>query len=83
VIGTVFLWGRVIECTRGWRTSRAYRKAICVPATCVSHRLKAEQVALALIDYGVPVQLLEADCCGPDEVVAAIGHQAPAGEADA
>jgi hypothetical protein len=75
VIGTVSLWGRVVECTRGWRASRAYPKAIYVPATRAPYWLSAEraaEVALALTDYGVPVELLDPNTCGPDDIVAAI-----------
>jgi hypothetical protein len=76
VIGTVSLWGRVVECTRGWRASRAYPERIYVPATRAPYWLRAtrvDEVALALTDYGVPVELLDANSCGPDDVVAAIG----------
>jgi hypothetical protein len=76
VIGTVSLWGRVVECTRGWRASRAYPKAIYVPAMRAPYWLRAEraeEVALALTAYDVPVELLDADSCGPKEVVAALG----------
>jgi hypothetical protein len=76
VIGTVSLWGRVVECARGWRASRAYPKRIYVPATRAPYWLKVEQadeVALALTDYGVPIELLDTNSSGPDDVVAAIG----------
>jgi hypothetical protein len=51
VIGTVSLWGRVVEYTRGWRASRAYSKAIYVPAMRAPYWLRAErgeEVARAL-----------------------------------
>jgi hypothetical protein len=73
VIGTVSLWGRVVECTRGWRASFAYPKMIYVPATrapCWLRAQRAEAVALALTDYDVPVELLDADSSGPEEIVA-------------
>jgi hypothetical protein len=75
VIGTVSLWGRVVECTRGWRASRAYPKTIYVPATRAPYWLRAEraeEIALALTDYDVPVQLLETNSRGPEELVAAL-----------
>jgi hypothetical protein len=75
VIGTVSLWGRVAECTRGWRASRAYPKAIYVPATRAPYWLRAEradEVALALTDYGVPVELLDPNPCDLDGVLAAL-----------
>jgi hypothetical protein len=77
VIGTVSLWGRVVECTRGWRGSHAYPKRIYVPVTRAPHWLRAErayEVALGLTDYDVPVELLDADSCGPDEFVAALDN---------
>jgi hypothetical protein len=79
VIGTVFLWGRVVECTRGWRGSLAYPKTIYVPAMRKPFRLTAEpadEVALGLTDYDVPVELLDARCSDPDELVATLGAQA-------
>ena len=79
VIGTVSLWGRIVECTRGWRASRAYPKAIYVPATRAPYWLRAEraaEVALALTDYGVPVELLDPNSSGPDGVLAAISAEA-------
>jgi hypothetical protein len=76
VIGTVSLWGRVIECAHGWRASYAYPKTIYVPAVRAPYWLKAgetEAVALALTDYGVPVELLDANSRGPAEIVASLG----------
>jgi len=81
VIGTVSLWGRVVECTRGWRGSRAYPKKIYVPPTRAPFWLKAERVeeiALDLTDYDVPVELLDADSCDPKEFVAALDARAAA-----
>lgn len=82
VIGTVSLWGRLVECARGWRASHAYPKMIYVPATRSPYWLRAvpaREVALALTDYGVPVELLDGDYRGPDEVVAALGVRATRG----
>jgi len=71
VLGTVSLWGTVVECERGWRASHAYPRQIHVPATRRRRlsflrglrrpSLPAEEIALALTDYGVPVELVE---CG-------------------
>ncbi len=75
VIGTVSLWGHVVECKRGWRGSRAYPKTIYVPATRAPYWLRAEraeEIALALTDYDVPVRLLEPNARGPEELVAAL-----------
>ncbi len=76
VIGTVSLWGRVVECASGWRASYAYPKTIYVPAVRAPYWLRAGQareVALALTDYGVPVELLDENFRGPAEVVALLG----------
>jgi hypothetical protein len=75
VIGTVSLWGRVVECRRGWRAAHAYPQAIYVPATRDRKPRRAEprtEVALALTDYGVPVELLDADARRPAQVAAAL-----------
>lgn len=72
VIGTVSLWGHVVECTGGWRASRAYPKAIYVPATRAPFWLSVEQVedvALALSDYKVPVELLDKEASGPAALI--------------
>jgi hypothetical protein len=82
VIGTVSLWGRVVECTRGWRASFAYPKRIYVPATRAPYWLRAEraeEVVLGLTDYDVPVELLDADSCGPEEIGAALEAEAARG----
>ncbi len=78
VIGTVSLWGQIVECTRGWRASHAYPKVIYVPATRGPYWLRAErrdEVALALAGYGVPVELLDTDARNPAEVAAALGAE--------
>jgi len=79
VIGTVSLWGRVVECKRGWRASHAYPKTIYVPSTRAPLWLGAEwaeEVALALTDYNVRVELLDDRFRGPEELVSALDAQA-------
>jgi hypothetical protein len=62
VLGRVSLWGKVVECRRGWRGERAYPASIYVPLPSAEGRLLfarspgAETVALALRSYGVPVE---------------------------
>jgi hypothetical protein len=71
-----------VECKRGWRASHAYPKMIYVPATRAPFWLKAapaQEVALALTDYDVAVALLDTDCRGPEEIVAALGAGAERG----
>jgi len=69
VIGRVSLWGFIVECERGWRAARAYPSSIYVPSA-TKRRLPslaqlprplrpAEEIALALVDYGVPVELID------------------------
>jgi hypothetical protein len=82
VIGTVSLWGRVVEYTRGWRASRAYPRTIYVPTTRAPYWLRAkraEEIVLALTAYDVPVELLDADSRGPAGLVAALGAEAARG----
>jgi len=55
VIGTVSLWGDVLECERGWRAALAYPSRLFVPLGFPG----AAERAVGLADYGVPVELLE------------------------
>lgn len=60
VIGTVNLWGSVVEAERGWRASRAYPARIYVPTHGPGRRkVDAEEIAFGLTDYGVPVHILD------------------------
>lgn len=82
VIGTVSLWGCVVECRRGWRASCAYPHRIYVPERRAPYWLRAErpeEIALGLTDYDVPVELLDADPTGLEEVVAALAAEAARG----
>jgi hypothetical protein len=54
-IGTVSLWGDVVECERGWRAALAYPSRLFVPLVCSG----AEETAAGLRDYGVPVEPLQ------------------------
>ena len=55
MIGTVSLWGDVLECERGWRAALAYPSHLFVPLGLSG----AAERAVGLRDYGVPVDLLE------------------------
>jgi hypothetical protein len=55
VLGTVSLWGDVLECERGWRAALAYPSRLFVPLGFPG----AAERAVGLADYGVPVELLE------------------------
>ena len=54
VIGTVSLWGDVLECERGWRAALAYPSRLFVPLGFPG----AAECAVGLEEYGVPVELL-------------------------
>ena len=56
VIGSVSLWGDVVECEHGWRARYAYPREIFVP--CLTP--EPDATASALVGYGVPVEVLEA-----------------------
>jgi len=55
VIGTVSLWGDVLECERGWRAALAYPRHLFVPLGFPG----AAARAVGLRDYGVPVELVD------------------------
>ncbi len=69
VVGRTRLWGDVVEAEGGWRGERAYPAALFVataggggprPGLLPRPRRPAEQIALGLASYGVPVELLDA-----------------------
>jgi hypothetical protein len=67
VLGTVSLWGDVIECERGWRASHAYPAQLYVPVRDGRRpRLSQDEIGAGLGDYGVPVELLP---CRPSQAV--------------
>jgi hypothetical protein len=59
VLGRVSLWGSVVECAWGWRASFAYPERIYVPTWAARGSLPPEEVTCGLIDYGVPIELLD------------------------
>lgn len=86
VIGTVSLWGTVVECEQGWRAERAYPAHIYVPVPTSRWpslvpgglrrpALPAEAIALGLADYGVPVELVE--CRTLRELAKTLGSAPP------
>jgi hypothetical protein len=76
VIGRVSLWGTVVECERGWRAERAYPASLAVPAPLPPRRkilhalrrpsrsLPAAEIAGALCEYGVPIELVACETLG-------------------
>jgi hypothetical protein len=71
VLGRVALWGTVVECERGYRASAAYPAEIFVPrdAAGASGR-SADELALGLARYGVPVDVLRARCADAPRALA-------------
>jgi hypothetical protein len=89
VVGTVSLWGTVIECAGGWRASLAYPSTIFVP-TARGPRLPlrgrlpvprhpVEEIALGLAQYDVPVEIV--DCATRTELVRLLEAPAEPGAA--
>lgn len=84
VIGRVSLWGTVVECERGWRAERAYPASLAVPAPRRSRRRghilrprrhqprsrSSAEIADALCEYGVPIELVACETLG--ELAAAL-----------
>jgi hypothetical protein len=62
-LGSVSLWGRVIECELGWRASHAYPQQILVPARDPTGELFPDlgDVLARLSVYGLPVLPLVGD----------------------
>lgn len=67
VLGTVSLWGRLVEGERGWRGELAYPAALFVPssrrqraiaALAWPYRLSPRAIAEELAVYAVPVEVL-------------------------
>jgi hypothetical protein len=57
VVGEVNLWGRVVECSKGWRGQYAYPSRLIVPARRL-HDVpvpRLDDIVDALRCYGVPV----------------------------
>jgi hypothetical protein len=88
VVGRVTLWGTVVECERGWRAERAYPASLAVPAPLPQapkrHILRrrrqrspsrpAAEIAAALCEYGVAVELVACETLG--ELAAALEARA-------
>ena len=77
VLGRVSLWGRVVRAEAGSRAEFGYPEHIYVPEPSARARVRrwrrpppATAVADALGDYGVPVELIEADALVPGRAAA-------------
>jgi hypothetical protein len=71
VLGTVRLWGTVVEAERGWRGELAYPEHLYVPADTRSVE-SAMRVANALVRYDVPVDVIVGDTA--KDVLSALGQ---------
>jgi hypothetical protein len=72
VLGRVRLWGSVVETEFGWRASHAYPAYIYVPTNRANgRRVNADDVALELASYGVPVEIVR----GGSETMRARSHE--------
>ena len=64
IIGRVSLWGRIVEGEQGWRATNAYPEHLFVPVLGRRSRVigwarpSPADVARALEEYGVPVELV-------------------------
>jgi hypothetical protein len=73
VIGEVALWGRVVECERGWRAQLAYPASLYVPAGWPRWRpasMPEDLPAALAADYGIPVTVMAGE--HQSEVLAAL-----------
>jgi len=67
VLGQIDLWGRTVECEHGYRASYGYPARLWVPTRRPDGaELDVGAIALDLLDYGVPVDLVDA---GPREEI--------------
>jgi hypothetical protein len=70
VLGRVSLWGTVIECERGFRASFAYPRVIYIPGDAARTDRRLDELAAALAEYGVPVEVLAEGCAEATRVLA-------------
>lgn len=82
ILGTVALWGRVVECADGWRAEHGYPAELIISARRL-HGVPVpdlEDITTALVSYGVPVRVVDSGT--RDEICAALSTppaSAPAG----
>jgi hypothetical protein len=58
VIGTLALWGDVVECERGWRAQLGYPQRLFVPRIGKRPNDRDDRVVAGLAHYGIPVEIL-------------------------
>ena len=75
VVGLASLWGRTVECVQGYRASYAYPAQLWIPTQRPDGRpVDVEGLALDLVDYGVPIELVDAG--SRDAIVDALRERA-------
>jgi hypothetical protein len=78
VLGRVRLWGTVVETEFGWRASHVYPAHIYVPThRADGRRVEAENVALELTSYGVPVEIVSGGLEDDSAIGIEAGHASP------
>jgi hypothetical protein len=79
VVGQVDLWGRVIDCSQGYRAEIAYPAHLWLPTRRPDGKdFDVEAAALDLLAYGVPVELLDGG--SRFEIMRRLSSLAPAAE---
>jgi hypothetical protein len=74
VVGLVSLWGRVVECERGWRAERAYPLRLYAAASADDEGVGPEGLADGLAVYGCEVEAVRG---GVGAVLAALAPRSP------
>jgi hypothetical protein len=61
VVGEIELWGRTLECVQGYRSTYGYPARLWIPTQRPDGRkFDVEPLALDLVDYRVPLNLVDA-----------------------
>lgn len=61
VVGQVSLWGRVVQCSQGYRAGNAYPARLWLPVRRPDGKsIDVDAIAFGLADYGIPIELLDA-----------------------
>ena len=75
VVGQIELWGRTLECARGYRATYGYPTRLWIPTQRPDGRsVDVAGIALDLVDYGVPVSLVDGGT--RDEILKSVAAEA-------
>lgn len=75
VVGEIELWGRTLECVHGYRSTYGYPGRLWIPTQRPDGRnVDVEALALDLVDYGVPLSLVDAGA--RDEILECLSAEA-------